>query len=105
MIVFLKSKFIIIKVAYLTTKLNEVSNLELLDLINKKRNQIIELGLTKGLNDLETIKCSQSLDVLLNNYFEQQSTKELTLSENPHRIPSITWINDSYGRITNFCRN
>lgn len=39
---------------------------------------MIELGLTKGLNDNETIKCSQSLDALLNIYSKKQSTEELT---------------------------
>lgn len=52
--------------------------MNLLELINKKRDQMIELGVTKGLNDEETIKCSQSLDVLLNIYCKQQSNKGLT---------------------------
>ncbi|WEG14881.1 aspartyl-phosphate phosphatase Spo0E family protein [Pullulanibacillus sp. KACC 23026] len=39
---------------------------------------MINLGLTRGLTDKETIKCSQSLDELLNIYRKQQATKKLT---------------------------
>lgn len=36
--------------------------------INKLRKEMIEYGLTNGLTNLETIKCSQELDKLLIKY-------------------------------------
>lgn len=39
---------------------------QLMDLIRKKRNEMIHLGLTKGFCHEATIQCSQQLDELLN---------------------------------------
>ncbi|MBI0580583.1 aspartyl-phosphate phosphatase Spo0E family protein [Neobacillus cucumis] len=36
--------------------------------IKKKRAEMIKLGMEKGLSFHETIKCSQELDMLLNDY-------------------------------------
>ncbi|WP_223592501.1 aspartyl-phosphate phosphatase Spo0E family protein [Neobacillus bataviensis] len=36
--------------------------------INEKKAEMIHLGMTKGLQDEETIYCSQELDKLLNDY-------------------------------------
>jgi hypothetical protein len=41
---------------------------DLLIQINKLRNKMIETGLTKGLNNKETIKLSRDLDQLLYTY-------------------------------------
>lgn len=36
--------------------------------IKEKKNEMIQLGMTKGLQNEETISCSQELDKLLNDY-------------------------------------
>ncbi|MEH7377734.1 MULTISPECIES: aspartyl-phosphate phosphatase Spo0E family protein [Bacillaceae] len=36
--------------------------------IKEKKNEMIKLGMTKGLQNEETIYCSQELDKLLNDY-------------------------------------
>ncbi|WP_045518999.1 aspartyl-phosphate phosphatase Spo0E family protein [Neobacillus niacini] len=36
--------------------------------IKEKKNEMINLGMTKGLQNEETIHCSQELDKLLNDY-------------------------------------
>nr|WP_263327431.1 aspartyl-phosphate phosphatase Spo0E family protein [Neobacillus sp. Marseille-Q6967] len=36
--------------------------------INEKRDEMIAIGMTKGLSSEETIYCSQELDKLLNDY-------------------------------------
>jgi hypothetical protein len=55
-------------------KLNQC---DLLIQINKLRNKMIETGLTKGLNNKETIKLSRDLDQLLFTY-QLQSQRILT---------------------------
>jgi hypothetical protein len=42
--------------------------MNLLELIGEKRQQMIELGLDKGLTHQDTIQCSQILDSLLTLY-------------------------------------
>lgn len=41
---------------------------DLEEAINEKRDEMIRMGMTKGLSSVETIDCSQELDRLLNNY-------------------------------------
>jgi len=41
--------------------------------INKKRAEMIKIGMEKGLMSEETIVCSQELDMLLNTYHHLQS--------------------------------
>jgi stage 0 sporulation regulatory protein len=45
-----------------------MSAMNLLELIGEKRQQMIELGLNKGLSHKDTIQCSQVLDALLTLY-------------------------------------
>jgi len=40
-------------------------------LIEEKRQQMIELALTRGFTAKETIQCSQELDQLINQYLRQ----------------------------------
>ncbi|WP_328700987.1 aspartyl-phosphate phosphatase Spo0E family protein [Aquibacillus kalidii] len=44
------------------------NNKILLTKINKKRQEMIEIGLSQGLTSKETVRCSQELDALLNKY-------------------------------------
>ncbi len=46
-------------------------------LINQLRSNMIEIGLSKGLNHPETIACSQKLDELINQYLNNSSSKSL----------------------------
>ncbi|WP_144554895.1 aspartyl-phosphate phosphatase Spo0E family protein [Bacillus sp. X1(2014)] len=48
--------------------------------IKEKKNEMIKLGMTKGLQNEETIYCSQELDKLLNDY-------NRLLSDNKHSKP------------------
>lgn len=41
---------------------------QLAEVISKKRDEMITIGMEKGLLDEETINCSQELDELLNDY-------------------------------------
>lgn len=41
---------------------------DLEEAINEKRDEMIRIGMTKGLSSDETIYCSQELDRLLNDY-------------------------------------
>lgn len=41
---------------------------QLVEAISKKRDEMIKLGMGKGLQCEETINCSQELDELLNDY-------------------------------------
>ncbi|MFP7296625.1 aspartyl-phosphate phosphatase Spo0E family protein [Neobacillus niacini] len=41
---------------------------DLEEAINEKRDEMIKIGMTKGLSNKETIICSQELDNLLNEY-------------------------------------
>jgi hypothetical protein len=41
---------------------------QLMEKINKKRNEMINIGMSTGLHCEETIHCSQELDKLLNEY-------------------------------------
>lgn len=43
----------------------------LLHMIHLKREEMIRLGLTKGLTHSATVDCSQELDNLLNSYDEE----------------------------------
>ncbi|WP_071394975.1 aspartyl-phosphate phosphatase Spo0E family protein [Bacillus tuaregi] len=45
---------------------------ELLEMINIKRKNLIEIGMKKGLTDLETVKCSQELDDMINSFYRKQ---------------------------------
>lgn len=45
--------------------------------INKKREELIKIGMDKGLTSDETIKCSQELDQLLNVYNHLLSQTEI----------------------------
>jgi hypothetical protein len=36
--------------------------------INKKRAEMINIGMEKGIKSVETVNCSQELDNLLNHY-------------------------------------
>lgn len=48
--------------------------------IKEKKNEMIQLGMRKGLQNEETIYCSQELDKLLNDY-------NRLLSDNKHSKP------------------
>ncbi|WP_079529178.1 MULTISPECIES: aspartyl-phosphate phosphatase Spo0E family protein [Halobacillus] len=48
--------------------------------IDKKRVEMIELGMEKGLTNKEVIKCSQQLDELLNVYSKVMGESQLTSS-------------------------
>lgn len=56
---------------------------DLEEAINEKRDEMIRVGMTKGLSSDETIYCSQELDRLLNDYehlvskYENSSTLDL----------------------------
>ncbi|MBV7509515.1 aspartyl-phosphate phosphatase Spo0E family protein [Bacillus sp. sid0103] len=49
--------------------------------IKEKQNEMINLGMTKGLQHEETIYCSQELDILLNKY-------NRLLEDNKHSKPN-----------------
>jgi hypothetical protein len=57
-----------------------VSNKEMLMLIEKKRNELIEIVAKSGLNAAITIQLSQELDSLLNQYNEYMYKKKKRLS-------------------------
>lgn len=42
----------------------------LLHYINRKREEMIEIGMAEGMSSKRTIKCSQELDCLLNLYMK-----------------------------------
>lgn len=56
---------------------------DLEEAINEKRDEMIRMGMTKGLSSDETVYCSQELDRLLNDYddllskYENSSTLDL----------------------------
>ncbi|MDL4840995.1 aspartyl-phosphate phosphatase Spo0E family protein [Aquibacillus rhizosphaerae] len=50
----------------------------LLTRINSKRNEMVKVGLLKGLTSKETIKCSQELDQLLNMYQKVSFDREIS---------------------------
>ena len=54
---------------------------ELEEAINEKRDEMIKIGLTKGLTSDETIFCSQELDELLNRYSRLLSRKRQARSK------------------------
>ncbi|MEH7177642.1 aspartyl-phosphate phosphatase Spo0E family protein [Neobacillus vireti] len=45
-----------------------MNKVELEMAINEKRNEMIKIGMSKGLSCEETVLCSQELDELLNDY-------------------------------------
>jgi Spo0E like sporulation regulatory protein len=57
-----------------------VSKQEMLRLIEKKRNELIEMVAKSGLNAAITIQISQELDLLLNQYNEYVYKKQKRLS-------------------------
>jgi len=71
--------------------------------IKEKKNEMIKLGMTKGLQNEETIYCSQELDKLLNDYnrflLDNKHSKSLNpyvdlysiLRKHVHRILSIPY--------------
>jgi hypothetical protein len=58
---------------------------DLEEAINEKRDEMIKIGMTKGLSNRETIVCSQELDNLLNEY------RRLTLNQGR---PKTTLLDD-----------
>jgi hypothetical protein len=50
------------------------SNRELLNLLEDKRQILIQVGLEKGVNSELTIKLSQELDVLINRVLKQTTS-------------------------------
>jgi hypothetical protein len=60
---------------------------DLEEAINEKRDEMIKIGMTKGLSNKETIVCSQELDDLLNEY------RRLTLNQ---RRPEYTFLLDDF---------
>ncbi|TDL74323.1 aspartyl-phosphate phosphatase Spo0E family protein [Neobacillus sp. YX16] len=60
---------------------------DLEEAINEKRNEMIKIGMTKGLSNKETIACSQELDNLLNEY------RRLTLNQG---MPKSTFLLDDF---------
>jgi hypothetical protein len=58
-----------------------MSEEQLVEAINKKRDEMIKIGMSKGLHSEETISCSQELDNLLNEYnrFMSESKQFKTL--------------------------
>jgi hypothetical protein len=52
---------------------------QLADAIQLKRDEMIAIGLSKGLRSEETLKCSQELDRLLNMYVLITSKKKSKL--------------------------
>jgi Spo0E like sporulation regulatory protein len=49
---------------------------DLEEAINEKRDEMIRMGMTKGLSSDETVYCSQELDRLLNDYDDLLSKYE-----------------------------
>jgi hypothetical protein len=45
-----------------------MSKEQFVEAISKKRDEMIKIGISKGLQSEETIGCSQELDNLLNEY-------------------------------------
>lgn len=62
--------------------------------IKEKKNEMIKLGMTKGLQNEETIYCSQELDKLLNDY-------NRLLSDNKHSKP-INHHDDYYSLLREY---
>ena len=48
--------------------------------INEKRDEMIKIGMTKGLCCEETVLCSQELDKLLNDYRRLTSNRSMSKS-------------------------
>jgi hypothetical protein len=71
--------------------------------IKEKKDEMIKLGMTKGLQNEETIYCSQELDKLLNDYhrllLDDKHSKSLNpyvdllsiLTKHVHRVLSIPY--------------
>jgi hypothetical protein len=53
---------------------------DLEEAINEKRDEMIKIGMTKGLCSEETVLCSQELDKLLNDYRKLTSIKGMSNS-------------------------
>jgi glutamate mutase epsilon subunit len=66
---------------------------DLEEAINEKRNEMINIGMKKGLSNRETIVCSQELDNLLNEY------RRLTLNQ---RRSKSTLLDDFVELIQHF---
>lgn len=52
---------------------------ELLDWIKRKQEELIEIGLKKGISHKETLQCSQELDCLLTSYQRYQFQEEIVV--------------------------
>ncbi|MFD0825834.1 aspartyl-phosphate phosphatase Spo0E family protein [Neobacillus sp. M.A.Huq-85] len=50
---------------------------ELLNRINEKRNILLNIAKSTGINSLKTLECSQELDSLLNLYRKLVSEKDI----------------------------
>ncbi|MEH7255236.1 MULTISPECIES: aspartyl-phosphate phosphatase Spo0E family protein [Bacillaceae] len=57
-----------------------MTKVDLEEAINEKRDEMIKIGMTKGLCCEETVLCSQELDKLLNDYRRLTSNKRMSNS-------------------------
>ncbi|HWL11615.1 MAG TPA: aspartyl-phosphate phosphatase Spo0E family protein [Ureibacillus sp.] len=59
-----------------------ISLLELEDTIVNLQTRMIDIGLSKGLTHPETVKCSQELDLVLNQFQSMNSKQNLYFQMN-----------------------